>query len=433
MALYAFDGTWNEPHSGNPEKFDTNVVRFIDCLESREQLGLLGMLSEDAEYVNGVGTRFGLLGKLIGGFTGAGGRERIREFLRKFQENWRQNDRTVEIIGFSRGAALALHFCNALNDGVEVDGVKVVPTIRFLGLWDTVPAFGLPGVLIDAFQNWNIGWQLNVPANVAYCYHAMALDESRQAFQVHRPRLLDPAQSRLTEVWFRGTHGGVGGGDKDRSLSSIALYWMLEQAANHGIAIDPQKMATVAQESNQQVSAGKSMFSGDIERRKPRPGDTFHHTAATPLDLGKSRQVTVNPREKFNISDILVDPQCAYTIQFDSQATWVDLSIICTAAGWPDKLPDNKPGILDNVNWAVLNSYVFSNFKRVKNANWFELVACVNYDLDTAVAAGQGQYGEANFPWHPQEFGRLSLFANDAESKYDNNKGTLLVTITRVL
>lgn len=433
MALYAFDGTWNEPSTENPEKCDTNVVRFIACLKKKEQLGLLGMLSENAEYVEGVGTRFHLLGKLVGGFTGAGGRERIREFLVKFKNNWQQGDRAVEVIGFSRGSALALHFCNALNDGVDIEGSKVIPTVSFLGLWDTVPAFGLPGVLIDAFQDWNIGWRLQVPANVTHCYHAMALDESRQAFQVHRPKLLDPAKSKLTEVWFRGTHSGVGGGNADRSLANIALYWMLERAIEHGMAIDPQQMATVGQEADPHADAGKSSFSGEIERRAPRPGDTFHPTAATPLALGDSRRLTVDAREKFTVSDILVEPQNGYTLQFDPQATWVDASITCTAAGWPDKLPNNKPGFLDDLKWAVLNSYIFSNFKRVRQADWFELVACVNYNLETAVAVGHGQHGEAAAPWHPKEFGRLTLFVNDAETKYDNNEGALEVTIKRVL
>lgn len=432
MALYAFDGTWNEPASINPEKFDTNVVRFIACLKSPDQLGLVGMLSEDAEYVTGVGVRFGLPGKLVGGFTGAGGWQRVREFLAKFKENWLKGDKNVDVIGFSRGSALALHFCNALNDGVDMDGHNVIPHIRFLGLWDTVPAFGLPGILIDPFQDANIGWRLHVPPNVANCYHAMSLDENRQAFQVHRPRVLDPSKSRLTEVWFRGTHGGVGGGNEDQSLSSIALHWMLEKAIDHNLLIDKKKLADVAQTANPHAPAGKSSFSGEIEWRKPRVGDTFHPTAANSLAIGETCQIEVIASEKYNVSQVLIEPGCAYTIHIDSHDKWVDQSIVCTAAGWPDQLPADKPGFLDDMKWAVLNSYFFSNFKRVKHANWFELVACVNYDLDTAVAVGQDQHATAAAPWIPTQLGRLSLFANDAESKYDNNEGSLTVTIKRV-
>ncbi|MGH9657644.1 MAG: phospholipase effector Tle1 domain-containing protein, partial [Bryobacteraceae bacterium] len=58
MALYAFDGTWNEDKPGADK--DTNVVWFRDAYIGSQN------------YWEGVGTRFGLLGKLFGGITGAG-------------------------------------------------------------------------------------------------------------------------------------------------------------------------------------------------------------------------------------------------------------------------------------------------------------------------------------------------------------------------
>ena len=48
MALYAFDGTWNEDEE-IPSK-DSNVVRFRDAY-----------LGDHKKYVAGVGTRFGFL------------------------------------------------------------------------------------------------------------------------------------------------------------------------------------------------------------------------------------------------------------------------------------------------------------------------------------------------------------------------------------
>jgi hypothetical protein len=87
---------------------------------------------------------------------------------------------------------------------------------------------------------------------------------------------------------------------------------------------------------------------------------------------------------------------------------------------------------LDDIKWAVLRSYVFSNFRRVPAANWFELVACLDYDLDTAAPIGHGQHSSAERPWRPDGLGRLTLFANDSELKYDNNEGTMPVGIRRV-
>lgn len=437
MALYAFDGTGSDGRNEISTK-NTNVVRFLDCYgETSAPNVTLSTLSDDAEYIAGVGTRLGPLGKLFGGFNGAGGRERVRELMHRFARNWAQGDHVVDVIGFSRGAALALHFCNALSDGVEIAGHKVKPIVRFLGLWDTVPAFGLPGILIDAFNDINLGWRLNVPANVKRCFHAMALDEDRQAFRVHRPKIEQPAgagnacETALEELWFRGVHSDVGGGNEKVGLSSIALHWMLECARTCGAPVDTEKMEGLRKEFAPQAPAHQNAFGGEKERRQPRAGDRFHPTAGQPLAVGDTKEIEVESASKFNVSAILVEPDAEYVFLFDPAATWVDQDIACTAAGWPDHMPD-KPGCLDNLQWGILKSYFFSNFRRAPRANWFELVACVDYDLKTAAPVGKGQHTDPKSPWRPARIGRLSLFANDAETKYGNNLGTLRVSIRRI-
>ena len=437
MALYAFDGTGSDWHHDVSDK-NTNVVRFIEHYgEPGGSPVALSILSDDAEYISGVGTRLGLIGKLFGGFNGAGGRERVRELMHHFAHNWAQGDPEVDVIGFSRGAALALHFCNALAAGVDVGGHKVKPVIRFLGLWDTVPAFGLPGILIDAFNDINLGWQLNVPANVKRCYHAMALDENRQAFQVHRPKVMplagagDTGGPVLEELWFRGVHTDVGGGNGKFGLSSIALYWMLERAKTCGVPVNAAKMDKLCDDFAPQSPPHTNHFSGENERRQPRNGDRFHPKAAEPLAVGESKEIKVDSKQKFNFSTVLIEPGAEYIFSFDPADTWVDQDIVCTAAGWPDQMPD-KPGWLDNLKWSILKSYFFSNFRRVPRANWFELVACVNYDLESATPIGSGQHADPKTPWRPAQYGRLALFANDAETKYGNNTEYLDVTIQRI-
>ncbi len=72
MALYAFDGTWNSVKSEeDPQYENTNVVRFYNAYKSHS--------GTDDFYVAGVGTRFDLLGKLVGGFFGMGELPRINE------------------------------------------------------------------------------------------------------------------------------------------------------------------------------------------------------------------------------------------------------------------------------------------------------------------------------------------------------------------
>lgn len=113
MALYAFDGTWNEDEEG--EGRDTNVVKMVNAYGS------------DTFYLEGVGTRLGFLGKLFGGIAGAGGKLRIREALEALDKNFDKGDYTIDVIGFSRGAAMALHFANEVK---EEKGAEV----RFLGI-----------------------------------------------------------------------------------------------------------------------------------------------------------------------------------------------------------------------------------------------------------------------------------------------------------
>jgi uncharacterized protein (DUF2235 family) len=214
MPLYAFDGTWNTDKPGADR--DTNVLWFRQAYEG------------PAVYWPGVGTRFNLLGRVAGGITGAGGRARVEEAFEQLAGNLEAGETTIDIVGFSRGAALALHFANM------VESHPASPSIRFLGLWDCVPSFGAPSIDL------NIGWDLRLPDNVEKCYHAMALDERRHTFHLHRPdaRVADADQEgRLFEVWFRGVHSDVGGGNANEGLSSVALNWMLRKAKSCGLPI----------------------------------------------------------------------------------------------------------------------------------------------------------------------------------------------------
>jgi uncharacterized protein (DUF2235 family) len=222
MALYAFDGTWNKDKPGTES--DTNVAWFTRAYQ------------EPSFYLKGVGTRFGALGKIVGGIAGAGGRSRVKKARKKLAANFAAGDTVIDIVGFSRGAALALHFANKIESkGVETPEGTVSPRVRFLGLWDTVPSFGAPSVPA------NIGWDLDLPDNVDNCYHALALDERRHTFKLHRLEArIDDVGSvrRLEEVWFRGVHSDVGGGNKNPGLASLALHWMLTKARQCGLPID---------------------------------------------------------------------------------------------------------------------------------------------------------------------------------------------------
>src|SRR3989338_8757624 len=207
MALYAFDGTWNENEPDEAE--DTNVFKFKEAYQGRKF------------YLPGVGTRFGIVGRVFGGLFGAGGKERIKEAYKELEKNYREDERVIDIIGFSRGGALALDFANKIHSEGVCDSRH--PEIRFLGVWDVVPSFGVPG------NDINMGYALTLPDSVKKCFHAMALDENRQNFGLQRVVTTvgdATAQGRVYEVWFRGVHSDIGGGNRNIGLSSISMYWM---------------------------------------------------------------------------------------------------------------------------------------------------------------------------------------------------------------
>ena len=182
----------------------------------------------------------GLLRKALGIVTGFGGRTFVRRAIDKLKDNIERGDTTIDVVGFSRGAALALDFVNEIAKGKAKLEDGTIPKVRFLGLFDCVPSFGVP------ISPLNIGWDLDLPSNVEKMFSRARV--GRAAWQLPSA----PAESclvagRLTEVWFRGVHSDVGGnGEKEdppRGLSSIALNWMATNAQACGLQFDQELVA----------------------------------------------------------------------------------------------------------------------------------------------------------------------------------------------
>ncbi|SEQ36568.1 DUF2235 domain-containing protein [Thalassovita taeanensis] len=124
--------------------------------------------------------------------------------------------------------------------------------IEMVGAWDTVKALGvrLPFLwkwseVHHAFHSHQLG------PSVKHGFHALARDETRQVFE---PVLWecpngdnDPQDDqtavarRVEQVWFRGTHGDIGGQlggfDAARPLANISLVWMLERIESCGLQL----------------------------------------------------------------------------------------------------------------------------------------------------------------------------------------------------
>lgn len=135
--------------------------------------------------------------------------------------------------------------------------------VEFLGLWDTVDAYGLPvdqlTRAIDKFI-WPLTMRdYNLSPRVLHARHALALDDERNAFH---PRLWNEAPDpkdpdnleygvknanrrsrhidgeRISQVWFCGMHANVGGGYADDSLSYVPLQWIMSEADKHGLRLE---------------------------------------------------------------------------------------------------------------------------------------------------------------------------------------------------
>ena len=114
--------------------------------------------------------------------------------------------------------------------------------IEMIGVWDTVKALGVRLPLIwqffeqkHRFHNHQLG------ASVKKAFHAIALDETREAFSPVMWETTAEHDGRIVQMWFRGAHGDIGGmlGDymPARLLSNIPLIWMLEQAEACGLPL----------------------------------------------------------------------------------------------------------------------------------------------------------------------------------------------------
>ncbi|WP_298240309.1 DUF2235 domain-containing protein [uncultured Bradyrhizobium sp.] len=107
--------------------------------------------------------------------------------------------------------------------------------IEFLGLFDTVEAFGVPLEELRVAIDWSV-WPISFRNHelshaVKRAYHALALDDERTTFHPLRidQRNLKRTHQVVKEVWFAGVHSDIGGGYPESTLSFVPLVWMVDQ------------------------------------------------------------------------------------------------------------------------------------------------------------------------------------------------------------
>ncbi|WP_449432617.1 DUF2235 domain-containing protein [Pseudomonas putida] len=168
------------------------------------------------------------------------------------------------------------------------DPVKV----EFLGLWDTVDAYGLPvdqlTRAIDRFifpltmRNYVLSDRVNCAR------HALSLDDERRSFY---PRLWTEegenssaaqrvSEQRICQVWFAGVHSNVGGGYPDDSLSYVPLQWIMNEANRCGLRFKEaiwDELRALSDETGPLYDSRKGIAS--YYAYNPRRMETVNHSA----------------------------------------------------------------------------------------------------------------------------------------------------------
>lgn len=293
------DGTWN---NRDRTEHDTSVARLEEVVAGAQHEA--GRVEQRTWYEEGVGATDGLTGvaawldKFRGGALGRGLTQNIRDCYQFLVDNYQPGDRLF-IFGFSRGAYTArslaglvraagipqnaddidraiawyrdsspvthpgsqgshklraeisphLHTSAEEAEWREAQGMAPGTrlTVDYLGVFDTVGAHGIPGVLGQ------LGWVSDghgfhdhqLSRSVLAGRHAVAVDETRV---LYRPTLWDNldrlnggregTDAPYQQLWFPGSHGKLGGSGAERALSNAALAWIVEGAVQAGLQID---------------------------------------------------------------------------------------------------------------------------------------------------------------------------------------------------
>ena len=300
--VICFDGTWNRPEQTLGEDHPTNVLTFARAIRPVDSAGV----EQVVFYDWGLGSYHD---KIRAGATGFGLEKNVMDGYRFLVHNYEPGD-DIFLFGFSRGAYTARSLCGMINNcsilrkehanRIE-EAFRLYKTrkhkpnsdyslewkrtwsmeertpIRFVGVWDTVGALGLPFTFFGLIKDKDLFYDCEIGSNVGTARHALALDEVREDFE---PTLWHPREGvDIEQVWFAGAHSDVGGGygpDKQGySLADIPLLWMAQEARKQALVFNdalPRPAADTAQKARlHNEYKGKYKLLGKRVREIPPP------------------------------------------------------------------------------------------------------------------------------------------------------------------
>jgi uncharacterized protein (DUF2235 family) len=278
------DGTWQSLANTHP----TSVVRLLLAVPAYGP-GPGGPVQQLVYYREGVGTR-NVLERWLGGAFGWGLDAEIADAYRFLSLNYEPGDE-IHLFGFSRGAytvrslaglinkcgilhrrhithvpdAIALYRDRGTQPGSPESGdfrrkyshphpkdaflPGVVPPddqassylITLLVCWDTVGSLGVP----DIFTCLPFDKQINrkyafhdheLSPIVRHALHALSIDEASRAFDCTLMKQNPDRPAQLSQRWFAGDHGCMGGGSREKEpLANFPLAWILSEMKSRGL------------------------------------------------------------------------------------------------------------------------------------------------------------------------------------------------------
>ncbi len=508
------DGTWNTPdQEDNGIPAPTNVVKLRNCILPEDA----GKVKQLVYYHPGVGTA-GKIDAIMGGAVGVGVDNQIISAYQWLGSNYDEGDE-IFIYGFSRGAFVARSLAGFLGRGLlDLRALKPAETwervksaykdgyrkhekraddkrqwaettwkffhagkpcpVRFVGVWDTVGALGVPDDLellnlFDQSERWHFH-DTELGTHIASARHAMAIDEVRASFTVTRWSNVDQHPD-AQELWFPGVHSDVGGGYAITDLSDGALLWMLEESEKAKLGFRQGVQATLKPQANGTLH---NSYKGAFSKLRSRPrsmeamtdanAKRFHASAlvrqaTSPISYppyrptillknGENRSVDIFAGSVWNDTGIYLEEGKKYV--FSSTGEWLDSKDACDWKGTQDsKL---TLGDLVRAGGSVLGkmeglmkkatgnpSTDFLVTKRVEDFPWFSMVGAIANDSgkDSGVASKVPNDGSpdpheyASLPKYVktpltiQRSGYLYCFPNDVWALYGNNKGSIELAI----
>ncbi|MGH1368866.1 MAG: DUF2235 domain-containing protein [Maritimibacter sp.] len=131
-------------------------------------------------------------------------------------------------------------------------GVQKALKIKYLGVWDTVGALGLPGVLGALSKLTNQRYEFHdakLSRSVEGARHGVAIDERRRLYPSAPWTNLgflngakEGAEAPYQQLWFPGNHRIVGGGGDVPELSAFATKWIAQGAEAADLTFDPVRL-----------------------------------------------------------------------------------------------------------------------------------------------------------------------------------------------